>query len=317
MARSTRKRLPTVLASSLIASLVLTSGMLTSPSAAQAACHPIQTTPEFTGVIPTAHEVLGFDLGDQEVSAAESDAYLGAIDDASDRVTSGTAGFSVEGRPLRYAIVGTPEHVTTAVLTAVEAAIDQLRDPATPDDQAEALAASTPAILLVQANVHGGEESGTESSLQLLYELADRDDCVSEHDPRQHDRRDHPDPEPRRPRGGHAPQRLRHRHEPRLVRPDPAGDGREARAPPTAAAGAGPRRPRDGCVHVLLPAELRPRLPRDRATSRTTGSTASTAPAMAAEFDRQRIRYFNYEPTTSSACSTAIRCRRSRSTRPG
>ena len=32
---------------------------------------------------------------------------------ASDRVTSGTAGFSVEGRPLRYAIVGAPGHVTT------------------------------------------------------------------------------------------------------------------------------------------------------------------------------------------------------------
>ena len=32
----------------------------------------------------------------------------------------------------------------------------------------------------MQANVHGGEESGTESSLQLLYELADRDDCVSD-----------------------------------------------------------------------------------------------------------------------------------------
>ena len=180
MARSTRKRLPTALVSSLIASFVLASGMLTSPSAAQAACHPIQTTPEFSGLIPTAHEVLGFDLGDQEVSAAESDAYLGAIDDASDRVTSGTAGSSVEGRPLRYAIVGAPEHVSSDGLTAVEAAIDQLRDPATPDDQAEALAASTPAILLVQANVHGGEESGTESSLQLLYELADRNDCVSE-----------------------------------------------------------------------------------------------------------------------------------------
>ena len=32
----------------------------------------------------------------------------------------------------------------------------------------------------MQANVHGGEESGTEASLRLLYELADRTDCVSE-----------------------------------------------------------------------------------------------------------------------------------------
>jgi Zinc carboxypeptidase len=175
MARRVPKRLPAV----LITLVLLVGGLSAGPSAAQAACHPIQTTPVFAGVVPTAHEVLGFDLGDQEVTAAESDAYLGAIDAASDRVTSGTAGFSVEGRPLRYAIVGTPGHVTAGGLAAVQAAIDQLRDPATSADDAEALAASTPAILLVQANVHGGEESGTEASLRLLYELADRTDCVS------------------------------------------------------------------------------------------------------------------------------------------
>ena len=147
MARRDSKRLPAL----LITLVLLVGGVAAGPSAAQAACHPIQTTPEFAGVIPTAHEVLGFDLGDQEVSAAESDAYLDAVADASDRVTSGTAGFSVEGRPLRYAIVGSPEHVSSDGLMAVQTAIDQLRDPATSADQAAALAASTPAILLVQA----------------------------------------------------------------------------------------------------------------------------------------------------------------------
>ena len=49
-------------------------------------------------------------------------------------------------------------------------------------------------------------------------------------DPRRVDRRDPPDAEPRRPRGGHAAQRLRLRHEPRLVRAHPARDGRQARA---------------------------------------------------------------------------------------
>lgn len=45
----------------------------------------------------------------------------------------------------------------------------ELRDPTTSPARAQALAASTPEILYVQANVHGGEESGTESSLRLLY----------------------------------------------------------------------------------------------------------------------------------------------------
>ena len=173
------RRVPVRL-SALLTLVLLVGGTSAVPSAAQAACHPIQTTPVFAGEVPTAHEVLGFDLGDHEVSVAESDSYLGAIDAASDRVTSGTAGSSVQGRPLRYAIVGAPEHVTVAGLAGVRAAIDQLRDPNTPAAQADALAASTPAILLVQANVHGSEESGTEASLQLLYELADRTDCVSD-----------------------------------------------------------------------------------------------------------------------------------------
>jgi hypothetical protein len=171
-----RTRVP----ATLLALCLLVGGLLAGPTAAQAACHPIQSTPNFTGVMPTANEILGFALGDQEVTSEESDTYLGAIADASDRVIAGTAGSSVENRPLRYAIVGTPEHVSENGLADIRAAIAQLRDPATDEDEAAEIAATTPAILYVQANVHGGEESGTESSLQLLYELADRDDCVTD-----------------------------------------------------------------------------------------------------------------------------------------
>ena len=53
-----------------------------------------------------------------------------------------------------------------------------LQDPATTDEEAADLAANTPAILWVAANVHGGEESGADASLHALYELAARDDCV-------------------------------------------------------------------------------------------------------------------------------------------
>jgi hypothetical protein len=42
------------------------------------------------------------------VTTAESDAYLLAVDRASARVTSGVLATSVQGRPLRYAIVGSP-----------------------------------------------------------------------------------------------------------------------------------------------------------------------------------------------------------------
>ena len=176
MAGRMRTRVP----ATLLALCVLVGGLFAGPTVAQAACHPIQSTPNLTGVMPTANEILGFDLGDQEVTSEESDTYLEAIADASDRVIAGTAGSSVENRPLRYAIVGTPANVSEDGLASIQAAISQLRDPETTAEEAAELAAATPAILYVQANVHGGEESGTESSLQLLYELADRDDCVTD-----------------------------------------------------------------------------------------------------------------------------------------
>ncbi len=56
--------------------------------------------------MPTPKQVLGIDLGERDVTTAESDTYLQAVDAASDRVISGTLAKSVQGRDLRYAIVG-------------------------------------------------------------------------------------------------------------------------------------------------------------------------------------------------------------------
>src|SRR6185503_14354962 len=81
------------------------------PAAAQD-CDPF-TPPSFRGEVPTAKQVIGIDLGERDVTTAESDRFLLAVDAASSRVTSGVAATSVQGRPLRYAIVGRPERVTS------------------------------------------------------------------------------------------------------------------------------------------------------------------------------------------------------------
>ena len=130
--------------------------------------------------MPTAQQVLGINLGDRDVTTAESDRYLLAVDAASPRVTSGVAATSVQGRPLRYAIVGRPERVTSTGLAAVRASAAKLMDPRTSDREAAQIAAADPAILWIAANVHGGEESGTDASLRVLYELADRSDCAAQ-----------------------------------------------------------------------------------------------------------------------------------------
>ena len=70
--------------------------------------------------------------------------------------------------------------MTPSGLAAIQEAIAELRDPLTPDAQAEQLADETPAILWVDGSPHGGEESGADASLKVLYDLAARTDCAAE-----------------------------------------------------------------------------------------------------------------------------------------
>jgi Zinc carboxypeptidase len=144
-------------------------------------CDPLSTPKHFRGEVPTPKDVLGFELGvDREVTSAESRKLVQAIARSTHRVVTGRYGRSVRGRPLQYAIVGSPGNVTDAGLAKIRAATAKIRDPQTSAAQAADLAETTPGIVWLIGNVHGGEESGADADLQTLYELADRDDCVVE-----------------------------------------------------------------------------------------------------------------------------------------
>ena len=153
-----------------------------STAGAQVACDPIQTQPVYDPSAPTGEDVFspGFEIGSQEVTSEQSNDYIEAVDAASDRVVSGTAATSVLGVPLKYAIVGSQEDVTPDGLGAIQDAIDTLRDPLTSEAQAQQLAEDTPAILWVDGSPHGNEESGADASLKVLYDLAARTDCAAE-----------------------------------------------------------------------------------------------------------------------------------------
>ena len=141
-------------------------------------CDPFSTPPSFQGVVPSPEDVLGFPIGvDRETTADEINTYLDAVGSASNRVRVRTLGTSVRGRPIRYALVGDPANVTNQGLAQIQADTATIRDPATPQTTVDGLASTTPVILWIAGNLHGGEESGADASLQLLYELADRDDC--------------------------------------------------------------------------------------------------------------------------------------------
>jgi Zinc carboxypeptidase len=106
-------------------------------------------------------------------SAARVDAYIRAVARASPVVTSGLAGRSVDGRPLRYAVVTARPakrlHGDFSRLRAIRAgAAHDARD--------------APAVVWVAGSVHGNEPSGADADLRLLRELARQcDDPVLRH----------------------------------------------------------------------------------------------------------------------------------------
>ena len=146
--------------------------------AATSDCHPILTPAEYLGLVPSPLDVLGFEAGRRQVTTSECFTYLDTVAAASDRVKVGTVGASNSGRPIRYVVIGSPEHVTGAGLEAVREAHLEIVDPTTPQSRVDELAATTPAFLWVTGNIHGNEESGADAIVSLLYDLADRDDCV-------------------------------------------------------------------------------------------------------------------------------------------
>jgi hypothetical protein len=124
--------------------------------------------------------VLGFRLGHQEATYEQANEYLTAVDKASRRVKTGTLATSVRGRSLNYALIGEPENLTDSGLQRIQTNIHALRDHETNNDEIPSIAKRTPAILWIASNVHGDEESGTDASLKVLYELASRTDCAAQ-----------------------------------------------------------------------------------------------------------------------------------------
>jgi hypothetical protein len=102
------------------------------------------------------------------VSAAQVDAYVRAVARASPVVSTAVAGASVQGRPLRYAVVSA---LPAARLRAAVARLSAVRG-----GRARS-AGDAPAVVWVAGSVHGNEPSGTDADLRLLRDLAR--DCRS------------------------------------------------------------------------------------------------------------------------------------------
>jgi hypothetical protein len=120
--------------------------------------------------------VAGFPLGERAATPAQIDRYLRAVDAGSNRVTTFLAGRSGEGRPIRVAVVSTPDHL--ARLQHLAAEMRGLRAATFSAKRTRAIAATRPAFAWIGGSVHGNEPSGGDADMRLLAELATGRTCA-------------------------------------------------------------------------------------------------------------------------------------------
>ena len=228
------------------------------------------------------------------------------------------AATSVGGRLINYAVVGDPSHVTPQRPRRRPGGRRDAPEPAREPGRRQRRAgirAGHPLALGQRPRQRG--ERRRRRARTSLYNLADRSDCVVDDIlanaivvilPIQNpDGREDADPP--------QPQRLR--HEPRLVRPDPARDRRQARGPPQVPADALHRRPRVRPAELLLPAERRSRVPRDPRPGPRLDQRPLQPGDQRAVRPREASSSSTARRTTSSRSCSATRSRRPASTRPG
>jgi len=164
-----------------VVTLSLTSVATASPPrqsvTTSSSCDVVHAKPHFRGTVPSPSNVLGYRFGWREATNQEIGRYWRVVANTSDHVVTGVYARSVQGRPLRYALVGNPSNLHQ--LPAIQRSLQRLRNPSTPAPVARAIIARTPTILWIAANVHGNEPSGADAVVKLLYRLADSSDCVT------------------------------------------------------------------------------------------------------------------------------------------
>jgi hypothetical protein len=152
--------------------MVLTAALFSSQSATGQSC---PSTPTYDPAI-TAPNVAIPGFPDRLATTIEIGNYFNMVDSQTNRVNTDTFGTSYNGTPMVYSFVGHPANVANA--DGIAADQKRLTDPrVTTQAEADQIADSLPAIAWYTANVHGGETSGADAAIQLLYELAARTDC--------------------------------------------------------------------------------------------------------------------------------------------
>jgi hypothetical protein len=149
--------------------LLLSLGIVLAPASLPAQ-HPFAPSGDFDSTVPTPRQVLGHDIGERFTPHHLIGRYLDRLAVTSRRIRVDTLGATFEGREVFLAVV--TSEANRRRLPEIEADARRLAEARGTPAELEAIARRLPAIVWLGFTVHGGEASGTEASLALLYQLA-------------------------------------------------------------------------------------------------------------------------------------------------
>ena len=129
---------------------------------------------------PSPEEYLGYELGSKYSLTQHLEAYYKKLADESPRVEYQSYGKSVLGRELPFVIVGSEQNLNRQ--DEIRQSIKELtrRTDVLPDSEVEKLAAETPSVLYIYVLDAANEMPGVEGSMQIAYDLATKEDPVTQ-----------------------------------------------------------------------------------------------------------------------------------------
>ncbi|MGH7637624.1 MAG: M14 family metallopeptidase, partial [Gemmatimonadaceae bacterium] len=139
--------------------------------AALGAQHSYNPTGAFDPAVPTSRAVLGYEVGDRFTPHHMLMRYIDRLTATSRRIHVDTVAHTFEGRE-SVLVIATSE-ANHARIQQIRADARRIGDPrGASQGDISAVIARMPSIAWLGYTVHGGEASGTEASIALLYQLA-------------------------------------------------------------------------------------------------------------------------------------------------
>ncbi|MEX2177904.1 MAG: M14 family zinc carboxypeptidase [Gemmatimonadaceae bacterium] len=132
--------------------------------------HALTTGGSYDAAVPTPAAVLGYEVGSRFTPHHMIMRYAERVAAASPRITLDTVARTFEGRESLLIIATSAAN--HGRLDQIRANAQRLADPRDASAGELALASRIPSIAWLGYTVHGGEASGTEAALALLYQLA-------------------------------------------------------------------------------------------------------------------------------------------------